>query len=119
MDAIIQVINDWSLAFDKKVQVLAIFFDFAKAFDLVDHVELLTKLKTIIPVWLISWLAAYLTDRKQRIKAGEITTEWFNVEAGVIQGSVIGPILFILFISDINKYLPEGVELEKYADDIL
>ena len=41
-----------------------------------------------------------------------------DVAAGVIQGSVLGPILFI-FISDINDYMPKGVELEKYADDIL
>ena len=42
-----------------------------------------------------------------------------DVAAGVIQGSVLGPILFIIFISDINDYMPEGVEMEKYADDIL
>ena len=46
-------------------------------------------------------------------------TEWLKVEAGVIQGSVIGPILFILFIVDINDYLPQEADLEKYADDIL
>lgn len=42
-----------------------------------------------------------------------------KVEAGVVQGSVIGPILFILFISDINKYIPPEVTISKYADDIL
>jgi hypothetical protein len=46
-------------------------------------------------------------------------TEWKQVEAGVIQGSVLGPILFVLFILDINDYLPPGVEILKYADDIL
>ena len=69
--------------------------------------------------WLISWLAAYLTGRRQRVKCGNITSEWADVEAGVIQGSVLGPILFILFISDINEFIPAGVEIEKYADDIL
>ncbi|CAF1026778.1 unnamed protein product [Brachionus calyciflorus] len=45
--------------------------------------------------------------------------EWKDVYGGVIQGSVLGPTFFILFISDINDYIPEEAELEKFADDIL
>ena len=120
MDAIIQVIEDWSLAKDNKNAVFAIFFDFSKAFDLVDHVILLEKLQKLnFPPWLVSWLAAYLTGRRQRVKCGKLASEWTNIEAGVIQGSVLGPILFILFASDINTFIPAGVDLEKYADDIL
>ena len=119
MDAIVQVIHDWSEAKDKNERITAIFFDFAKAFDLVNHSLLLTKLQKILPQWLISWLAAYLSTRYQRIKIGQTITLWLPVEAGVIQGSVIGPILFILFISDINLYIPNNCTLEKYADDIL
>jgi hypothetical protein len=119
MDAITQVIEDWGNAHDKHKALIAIFFDFEKAFDLVDHEILLNKLKPILPAWLISWIAAYLTDRYQQIKLRNIATEWLRVEAGVVQGSVLGPILFILFISDINTYIPEGVTISKYADDIL
>ena len=119
MDAILQVIEDWSKASDQHKQLLAIFFDFEKAFDLVDHALLLTKLSKYLPDWLISWLASYLTERQQRVKVNGFETEWLKVEAGVIQGSVIGPILFILFIVDINDYLPQEADLEKYADDIL
>ena len=95
----------------------AVFFDFAKAFDLVDHHFLLTKLgaQDLLEPWVIS----YLTDRKQRVVTSQHSTEWLIVEAGVIQGSVIGPILFILFIHDINKVMPPGVDIKKYADDIL
>jgi hypothetical protein len=46
-------------------------------------------------------------------------SDWRDVLAGVIQGSVLGPILFLLFISDINNYIPNGANLLKYADDIL
>jgi hypothetical protein len=119
MDAIIKVIDDWSMAIDNKESMTAIFFDFAKAFDLVDHEILLTKLTRLLPDWLTSWIASYLTKRKQRVRMNDIETEWRNVEAGVIQGSVLGPTLFILFISDINEYLPSNAEIEKYADDIL
>ena len=119
MDAIVQVVQDWSEAKDKNNRITAIFFDFAKAFDLVNHNLLLTKLQKILPQWLIAWIAAWLSTRYQRIKIGLTTTPWLPVEAGVIQGSVLGPILFILFISDINNYIPDRCTLEKYADDIL
>ena len=119
MDAIIQVLDDWSDAKDKHKEIFAIFYDFEKAFDLVPHDLLLKKLENLLPEWLISWLAAYLTDRYQRVKTGKTITEWLLVIQGVIQGSVIGPILFILYIYDINKYIPDEAQLKKYADDIL
>ena len=119
MDAIVQVINDWGEAKDKKEPVTAIFFDFAKAFDVVDHEVLLTKIEKVLPLWKCRWIAAYLTNRMQRVKVGEIVTEWKPVEAGVIQGSVLGPILFILFIADINEFLPINCCMLKNADDIL
>ncbi len=55
-----------------------------------------------------------MTGRKQRVKSNDKFSQWLDVEAGVIQGSVLGPILFIIFISDINSY----IELTKYADDL-
>ena len=98
---------------------MAIFLDFAKAFDLVPHDRLLNKLTLVFPLWLVRWIAVYLSDRRQRVKMNNTETEWRQIEAGVIQGSVLGPILFILFIADINDYLPEGINVEKYADDII
>ena len=98
---------------------IAIFFDFAKAFDLVPHDILLRKLSTILPLRIVRWIACYLSERTQQVRVGKISTDWKRVEAGVIQGSVLGPVLFLLFIADINTYLPEGVRFEKYADDII
>ena len=119
MDAIVQVIEDWSHAKDQKETIHAIFFDFSKAFDLVDHEVLLIKLEQFLPAWLTSWIASYLSNRKQRVVMNGFETEWKPVEAGVVQGSVLGPILFLLFIHDINEYIPPNVTLQKYADDIL
>ncbi len=119
MGAISKVIFDWGLALDAKDPIVAIFFDFAKAFDLVQHDLLLSKLEKTLEPFLVSWIAAYLTGRQQRVKIKNTTTPWQNVEAGVIQGSVLGPVLFIIFISDINSFIPAGVNTEKYADDIL
>ena len=77
------------------------------------------KLEKYLPRWLTTWIAQYLLDRKQRVKAGDKTTEWKGVEAGVVQGSVLGPILFIIFLSDIEEYMPNNIKSPKYADDIL
>ena len=118
-DAILGVIDDFEAAIDRNDPIVAIFFDFAKAFDLVDHELLLKKISEYLPEKIVSWIAAYLTDRKQRVYANGIETEWKKVEAGVIQGSVLGPILFLLFIYDINKFIPANVNIVKYADDIL
>ncbi|XP_047141301.1 uncharacterized protein LOC124816240 [Hydra vulgaris] len=119
MNAIIQIIDDWSHAKDNNKSIYAIFFDFEKAFDLVSHDKLLLKLVYLLPSWLTSWIAAYLSNRQQKIKTTYHTTEWKCIEAGVLQVSVLGPILFILFIFDINVYLPPETMLEKNADDIL
>ena len=80
---------------------------------------LLTKLQKLLPQYLVSWIASYLTDRRQRVKSKSYTGDWLRVEAGVIQGSVIGPILFIIFISDLHTFLPLNANISKYADDIL
>ena len=117
MDAIFQVMDDWEAAMDKKETVHAVFFDFAKAFDLVDHGILLKKMEKYLPEWITSWTAAYLTS--QRVKCNGSLSVWELVLAGVIQGSVLGPILFLLFIIDINEELPENAKFFKYADDLL
>jgi hypothetical protein len=101
MDAIIQVIEDNGHAKDIRLDILAIFFDFAKAFELVGHEVLLTKLGRFLPRSLISWIAAYLSNRRQRVVMGNTVAEWKKVEAR--QGSVLGLVLFVLFIFDINK----------------
>jgi ribonuclease P/MRP protein subunit RPP40 len=118
MDALVQVIEDWEKQETKRKQHTPYFLIFAKAFDLVDHKILLTKIDKMLPSWLTSWIAQYLRGRKQRVKCNK-HSEWLNVIAGVTQGSVLGPALFLLFISDMNEYLPTTAELIKYADDLL
>jgi len=118
MDALIQVIEDCNRATDEERTTHAVFFDFKKAFDLINHLILLHKLEKLLPNWLTSWIAQYLTRRKKRVKSNKQYSDWLDVEAGVIQGSVLGPILFIIFISDINSNIPPSIELTKYADDL-
>jgi hypothetical protein len=108
MDAIVKVIDDWERALDNKETIHAAFYGFSKAFDLVNHKRLMQKLKKLLPTFLTSWIAEWLSDRKQRVKCGNTYSLRELVVAGVIQRSVLSPILFLLYISDINEYLPAG-----------
>ena len=93
-----------------------VYLDFQKAFDKVPHQRLLIKLKAYgIGESMINWIQAWLTDRRQRvIVEGEISN-WKPVLSGVPQGSVLGPILFLIFINDLDDDLSSKVL--KFADD--
>ena len=88
--------------------------DLSKAFDSVDHDVLLTKLPWY-GITDVSWFRSYLSDRCQIVRHGEMT---LPVASGVPQGSIIGPIIFILFTSDLPAHLTHG-GLTSYADDTL
>ena len=92
------------------------FLDISKAFDKVWHEGLIFKLKTYgIDGDLLKLLINYLGDRKQRVVWNGQTSSWKNILAGVPQGSVLGPILFLIYIND----LPYGIKsiCKIFADD--
>ena len=76
MDAIFQVMDDWEAATDEKETVHAVFFDFAKAFELVNHEILMKKMEKYLPDWITSWIAQYLTKRTQRVKCNGSYSVW-------------------------------------------
>ena len=80
-----------------------IFLDYAKAFDTVPHIRLGNQIKTFgitIRGNLLAWIKTFLTGRRQRVVVTSALSPWTLVTSGVTQGSVLGPLLFTLFVSD-------------------
>ena len=113
---LLSCIEEWSKILESDDTVDVIYTDFAKAFDSVPHQRLLKKLKNngIIGKTL-GWIQAFLSDREQCVKIEQEYSDWIRVKSGIPQGSVLGPILFVLFIND----MPDVVEslIELFADD--
>ena len=86
----------------------------SKAFDRVDHSLLLEKFGNLgLPDFLVRWLTSFLCQRRQKDKLGSAQSEWATINAGVPQGTVLGPVGFLLHINDLHT----TCDSTKYVDD--
>ena len=115
--AIITMIEEWRSKLDSGKDVIAIFLDLSKAFDTVNHEILLTKLKYYnFHSHFIKLISNYLSNRKIKVKVNDQLSESQSIDVGVPQGSVLGPLLFIIYFNDFN-FLDTLSNNFLYADD--
>ena len=117
ISTLIKVTDDWLAAMDQGLYTGAVFIDLRKAFDTVDPHIMLKKLSNIgVPADCLQWFTSYLTDRRICTLFNSSTSAESNIEYGVPQGSIHGPLLFIIYIDDIVKHL-NHCSVHLYADD--
>ena len=106
--AILDLVNNISKSFEQGKFTLGIFIDLSKAFDTVDHNILLKKInKYGIKGSTYDWFLSYLSNRKQCVNINkETNSPYLNITCGVPQGSILGPLLFLLYVNDFSKASP-------------
>jgi hypothetical protein len=110
-------LNTWFSAVNSGNVVHSIFLDFSKAFDTVSHPKLIHKLKAYgISGKLLDWISAFLAGRTQKVNVENEFSSTANVSSGVPQGSVLGPILFLLYVNDLPEVVTDA-SVSLFADD--
>ena len=116
--SLVSLIDGWLKDVDEGKCVGAVFLDLKKAFDLVDHNILIEKLKAYhFSSSSISIMKSYLDNRYQLVKYNDVQSKLLPVQTGVPQGSIIGPLLFVIYINDISSIIHPHSNIDLYADD--
>ena len=113
---LLEVIEDWYESIENNDCIDCIYLDFQKAFDTVPHQRLLNKMESYgIRGNIQNWTKHFLKGRSQSVRVGKNMSEKVEVKSGIPQGSVLGPILFLIFINDLPDVVQSTVKL--FADD--
>ena len=122
LTALLSSTHDWLTELDRNKDVCCVFFDFQKAFDTVPHRNLIKRLEDLnLHPLLLKGTSSYLMNRSQHVVVdGSVSSESTTVISGVLQGSVLGPLLFLIYIDSITSVpLSEGSKISLYADDMM
>ena len=111
------MLNRWDKAMDSGKLAGALLMDLSKAFDCLNHELLIAKLEAYgFDNPSLSYIYSYLSDRKQRTKVNNSFSSWSKIKTGVPQGSILGPLLFNIYLNDIF-YCVKNSDITNYADD--
>ena len=113
---LLETFEDWTTTLDDGYGLDVIYLDYKKAFDTVPHCRLINKLEAYgIQGKVDRWVEAFLSARAQRLVLNGLKSEWASVLSDVTQGSVLGPLLFILYVNDIPDLVHCNIKM--FADD--
>ena len=118
--ALLRVQNDILTAMDKQLVTAVLFLDLSAAFDTVNHQVLLQRLEHTCGITggALAWIDSYLSQRKQVVKVNDSRSKVYDLHCGVPQGSVLGPVLFIIYILPLGDIVRKhGLQYHMFADD--
>ena len=117
IQAVTKIITDIIESNENRETIMSVFLDLSKAFDTINHKLLLSKLEFYgIRGIALDWFKSYLANRKQYVIYNNKTSDNLDITCGVPQGSVLGPLLFIVYTNDLPDCI-EGAETILFADD--
>ena len=117
--ALIDLVDKISCNFEEKKYTVGVFLDLSKDFDTIDHTILLNKLQCYgVRGSACNWFVSYIQNRKQNVIFNKTELEYKEISCGVPQGSILGPLLFILYINDI-EHVSDIIKPILFADDTI
>ena len=115
---VITIVQNIADSLDEGVVIDAIIIDFSKAFDLVPHDRVLTKVAALgVDSRVVVWVREFLVGRTQRVRVGGQLSKEVKATSGVPQGSVLGPLLFLVYVNGIWRNIGSSIRL--FADDCI
>ena len=113
---LLEVMNIWTEALMHNIPIDVLYLDYQKAFDSVPHLRLVKQVNSFgITGKASKWIQAFLSNRKQKVRVNGAESQWVPVLSGIPQGSILGPILFSLFVNDLPNEVQSLISL--FADD--